>query len=238
MALAGLPGAQSPGIAAGQQITAEDAKALEEELESNPDDLTERAKLIQYYFQAELTSPSPELEEKRETHVFWLIERHFDSPLAGSPEAEIMKVGPAGNVDGYEHGKQLWLQQVGNHQNDLQVIRNAARFVFFSDLKLGRELLGKALAINGRIALRRGDMAGADRFLLAAGETPGSPQLDSFGPNMMLAKELLEKGERDTVVAYLQSCAKFWTMGGEKLQGWIATIKAGGTPDFGANLIY
>lgn len=64
-----------------------------------------------------------------------------------------MKVGPAGNVDGYEHGKQLWLQQVGNHQDDPQVIRNAARLVFLSDLKLGRELLGKALAINGRIAL-------------------------------------------------------------------------------------
>jgi len=92
--------------------------------------------------------------------------------------------------------------------------------------------------ILGRIALRRGDVPGADQYLLAAGATPGSPQLDSFGPNMSLAKELLEKGERDTVLAYLQSCTKFWQMGGTKLQGWIATVKGGGAPDFSSNLNY
>jgi hypothetical protein len=92
--------------------------------------------------------------------------------------------------------------------------------------------------VLGRIALGRGDIAGAREHLLAAGETPGSPQLDSFGPNMTLAKELLEKGEREAVFTYLQSCGKFWKMGGDKLQGWMATVKAGGTPDFGANLYY
>lgn len=92
--------------------------------------------------------------------------------------------------------------------------------------------------VLGRVALQRGDVASAKQDLLAAGMTPGSPQLDSFGPNMTLAKELLEKGERDTVVTYLQSCAKFWKMGGEKLQSWIAAIKGGGTPDFGSNLHY
>jgi len=92
--------------------------------------------------------------------------------------------------------------------------------------------------VLGRVALRRGDVAGAKQHLLAAGETSGSPQLDSFGPSMTLAKELLEKGERDTVIAYLQSCAKFWDMGRDNLKSWIATIKRGGTPDFGANLFY
>lgn len=49
--------------------------------------------------------------------------------------------------------------------------------------------------ILGRIALTQGDVAEAKTRLLAAGKTPGSPQLNSFGPNMMLAKELLELGE-------------------------------------------
>jgi hypothetical protein len=53
---------------------------------------------------------------------------------------------------------------------------------------------------------------------------------------MILAKELLEKGERETVLAYLQSCAKFWEMGGDRLQNWMATIRGGGTPDFLMNL--
>ena len=55
---------------------------------------------------------------------------------------------------------------------------------------------------------------------------------------MTLAKELLEKGERETVIAYLQACAKFWKMGRDEVQNWIATIKGGGTPDFGGNLSY
>lgn len=45
----------------------------------------------------------------------------------------------------------------------------------------------------GRIALRKGKIEEAKAFLLNAGRTPGSPQLSSFGPNMILAHELLEK---------------------------------------------
>ena len=88
------------------------------------------------------------------------------------------------------------------------------------------------------LALERGDIAGAKEHLLAAGQAPGSPPLDSFGPNMTLAKELLEKGEPEAVLAYLQSCGQFWKMGRESLQAWTAAIKGGGTPDFGANLHY
>jgi len=53
---------------------------------------------------------------------------------------------------------------------------------------------------------------------------------------MTLAKELLEKDEREVVLSYLRSCAKFWKMGSDKLEGWIATVKGGGTPDFSSNL--
>ena len=96
----------------------------------------------------------------------------------------------------------------------------------------------KGNIVLGRVALEHHDIAGAKQHLLLAGETPGSPQLDSFGPNMTLAKELLEQGEREVVISYLQSCEKFWKMGSDKLQSWIATVKAGGTPDFSANLAY
>ena len=43
---------------------------------------------------------------------------------------------------------------------------------------------------------------------------------------------------RETVVAYLEACGEFWEMGGETLKNWIATVKSGGTPEFGANLHY
>lgn len=91
--------------------------------------------------------------------------------------------------------------------------------------------------VLGRLALRDGDLAAARRHLLASA-TEGSPQLDSFGPDMDLAKELLEKGERDAVLAYFDLCEKFWEMGKERLDDWRALVKAGRTPDFGANLNY
>jgi hypothetical protein len=91
--------------------------------------------------------------------------------------------------------------------------------------------------ILGRIALLSGNIAEARQHLIEAGETPGSPQLDSFGPSMILAKELLEKGEREAVIQYFQLCANFWP-NHSQLEAWTATVKAGGIPNFGANLVY
>jgi hypothetical protein len=92
--------------------------------------------------------------------------------------------------------------------------------------------------ILGRLALRSGDLKEAGEYLIEAGKTTGSPQLNSFGPNMTLAKELLEKGERDVVIEYFQLCAKFWRMHRGRLAEWESIVKGGGIPDFGANLRY
>jgi tetratricopeptide (TPR) repeat protein len=101
-------------------------------------------------------------------------------------------------------------------------------------------LYGQSIHIGnivlGHVALTKGNLAKAKEYLLAAGQTPGSPSLNTFGPNMLLAKELIEKGERDTVIAYLDLCARFWEQGGSKLEQWKATIQSGGVPNFGPNL--
>ena len=92
--------------------------------------------------------------------------------------------------------------------------------------------------VLGRVALRRNDVETAKRELIAAGGTPGSPQLNSFGPNMSLAKDLLERKETETVVAYFGLCAKFWEMERGNLRRWSVLAKGGEMPDFGANLVY
>ena len=92
--------------------------------------------------------------------------------------------------------------------------------------------------VLGRLALREGKIDEAKNHLLKAGRSPGSPQMDSFGPNMSLAKELLEKGEKETVLQYLDLCAKFWEMDDGQLAAWKAQVKKGEIPDFGPNLIY
>ncbi len=96
----------------------------------------------------------------------------------------------------------------------------------------------------GLVALQMGDVDQAKTQLLAAGRTPGSPQLDSFGPHMLLARELLEQGERQVVTEYLDLVAKFWVAEKDArfreieqdhkqlLQEWKADIGAGRIPEY------
>lgn len=92
--------------------------------------------------------------------------------------------------------------------------------------------------ILGRIALRNGETMKAKEFLLKAGKTSGSPQLNSFGPNMMLARELLEKGEKDIVLMYIDLSRKFWNslLSWRKTRKWKRDILNDKLPDFGAHL--
>ena len=86
--------------------------------------------------------------------------------------------------------------------------------------------------ILGRVALKENNIQKAKHYLLEAGKTPGSPQLNSFGPSMGLAKELLKKGEREVVIEFFQLCAKFWEMGRNRLNDWTTMVKQGVIPDF------
>jgi len=98
------------------------------------------------------------------------------------------------------------------------------------------EALHHGHAILGRIALMNGQVTKAKRHLLEAGNTPGSPALDSFGPNMSLAKELLESGESEVVLDYFRLCAQFWKHGETRLSAWAAAVEQGEIPDFGSSL--
>ncbi len=95
----------------------------------------------------------------------------------------------------------------------------------------------------GLLALREGKVPEAKRYLLKAGQTPGSPQLNSYGPSMDLARELLEEGERNAVIEYLDLIGSFWGQGygyktnetaarGKRalLQQWKTDIRAGKIP--------
>jgi tetratricopeptide (TPR) repeat protein len=96
------------------------------------------------------------------------------------------------------------------------------------------EALNHGNAVLGRVALHAGDVEKARSFLLAAGQIPRETKFDSF-PDMRLAKELLEHGQRQTVLDYLELCKSFWSGSGNPLDGWIETIKSGGTPNWPLN---
>jgi hypothetical protein len=92
--------------------------------------------------------------------------------------------------------------------------------------------------VLGRLALAHGDVESAGRELLLAGKTPGSPQLDSFGPNMSLAKELLDHGQRDVVLQFFDECHVFWRSDFGALRKWRILARLHLPPDFGSNLVY
>jgi hypothetical protein len=91
-------------------------------------------------------------------------------------------------------------------------------------------LIHDAHTTLGRVALRAGDVTAAKTHLLAAGKTPGSPQLNSFGPDFSLAAELLATGERTTVDTYLAEVGAFWETGTAQITNWRAQLARGETP--------
>ena len=94
--------------------------------------------------------------------------------------------------------------------------------------------------VLGLIALKADNVPEAKRLLLEAGKSRGSPQLNSFGPNFRLAKELLARGEREVVIEYFDLCAEFWKRDKDKdrLEDWKALVNGGRIPNCGANLNY
>ncbi len=118
-----------------------------------------------------------------------------------------------------------------------------AKFLLDSEMSLrGSWNYGNAIhdanVAMGEVALHNGDVKAAAGYLLAAGKTPGSPNLNSFGPNMTLARDLILAGDRKSVLEYFQLCGAFWKMDRGRLTDWSSTVVQGGMPNFGANVLY
>jgi hypothetical protein len=174
------------------------------------------------------------------TGIFKLREK-----IEPTPQEKLLKLEQAAPLSGKERFHALSnLAKVAFEAGELGKAESYARELlaaaadYQKDWNYGNAIFHGNMVI-GRVALRRdNNMIQAKSSLLASAQTPGSPQLNSFGPNMSLAKDLLAQGERDTVLEFFVSCRKFWKLRPEKLDAWTATVKGGAIPDFGANLLY
>jgi hypothetical protein len=122
--LAGGALAQSPEdvLSQGLKLTASEAQSAEESLRANPEDLAARGKLIAYYFMKQAREPWSQ-------HVFWLIEHHPDSPLAGFNFASgAFPADPLNGEADWARAKDLWLEQTRRHPDDGHVWASAVRF--------------------------------------------------------------------------------------------------------------
>jgi tetratricopeptide (TPR) repeat protein len=89
-----------------------------------------------------------------------------------------------------------------------------------------------AHSVIGLLALRDGQIQTAIQELHKAGKTPGSPQLDSFGPSMQLARALAKHGELEAALEYIQQCRLFWKSGEIWLDLWEAKLRSREVPNF------
>ena len=231
------------------------------QLERNPENVTmlgnaanflaliERESAIKLLQRAQSLDPSNpkwamELGQK------YVHEGLFESRL-GSPEAVMQASGKAFAQfeQAYaledEWGRGALLSDLAKTAFAADQLTNARKYaeialqVASSDGDYGNRIHHGNLVL-GRIALREDNINEARNRLIAAGKTPGSPTLDSFGPNMALAKELLEKGERAIVLEYFRLCSKFWAseQAKDQLDKWTVLVNGGRIPEFGANLEY
>ena len=79
--------------------------------------------------------------------------------------------------------------------------------------------------VLGRLALVEGDVERARSHLLASAETAGGPLWCSTFRCMMLAGELLDRGERETVRRFLERCSESWPKSAKWLTDRAAAIE-------------
>lgn len=84
--------------------------------------------------------------------------------------------------------------------------------------------------VLGLISYQKGDLDTAASYLVEAGKSSGSPQLDSFGPELDLADLLLKKGKISEVTSYLQGVQLYWKRDNGMVAKWVTSIDKGGQP--------
>ncbi|MGC9971407.1 MAG: energy transducer TonB [Bryobacteraceae bacterium] len=172
-------------LSQGNRLTAAEARALEDCLRIDPEDLAARGKLIAHYFVNLAREPWSR-------HVFWLIEHHPESPIAGFNFASISpSAGALSDEADYARAKGLWLEQTERHPKDRRVWANALRFFSQpgSDGATRERLLKRAEANTFTVGVE-GSVLGGE--LSAAPPPPQAPTRIRVGGNVQSAN-LLEK---------------------------------------------
>jgi hypothetical protein len=86
--------------------------------------------------------------------------------------------------------------------------------------------------ILAQAALDRNDVSNAKQYLLQAAATPSAHIIEQNGLDVSVARVLFDRGERDTVVEYLNRGRRLWPQGSQIINRWQGAIRAGRRPNF------
>ena len=107
------------------ELSKEDVKILEGKVATDPEDLSSRTQLLEYYFVKSFGSDA--IRKARQGHILWIIQNRPNSEIAGLPYASLV---PGLDEEVYLEAKVLWLKQVEVHEKNAVVLGNAANFFF------------------------------------------------------------------------------------------------------------
>jgi tetratricopeptide (TPR) repeat protein len=92
------------------------------------------------------------------------------------------------------------------------------------------EVLQSAHTTLGRIALVNGDIESAKGHLLQSVSGTSSPRTASYGPDRELAAELLQRGQTDVVLEWMNRCEQIWAGGRNQIDHWRKVMAQGVSP--------
>lgn len=129
--------AQMDWMVLGSGITQEQLPELEAQLQSNPEDLILRSRLLSFYIQTRDA-------QNYSRHLLWVVEQHpeaqmLDWAMNVAPAAALLRQG-----GDYDSAKALWEQNLINNGNSAEVVYHAGLFFRNSDLQRSVQLFEQA----------------------------------------------------------------------------------------------
>jgi tetratricopeptide (TPR) repeat protein len=124
--------------------------------------------------------------------------------------------GLAFDLEDYEAARKYAIQSLDVAKEREDIVAGVA---------IGPQAIHDSNDVLGRIALHEQKVEEAKDYLLKAAETPGGGILSTVGPRMLLAQALLDRGEREVVIEYLQRIKSSWRQGAVQLDQWIAVVR-------------
>lgn len=97
-------------------------------------------------------------------------------------------------------------------------------------------VLHKSYTMLGLVSIEDGEVTKSKQYLMESCNVPITPQLKTYGPNMILADILYDKGEVKAVKDYLNACKLVWKKGINEIDSWLSAIDGGGKPYFTRNI--
>jgi beta-lactamase regulating signal transducer with metallopeptidase domain len=145
------------------ELSPQEVLDLEASLEKNPEDLTTRMKLLNFYrrvFSGKKVDGLEKMIAARRPHILWLIRHHPEYPDYGKPlelvnniskrtsEFSAILLDPIADPAGYAEAKRLWLAHAERPNVSGPVLSNASFFFEASDKPLAEKALLRAQALH------------------------------------------------------------------------------------------